>query len=173
METVAGDYSATVNIYDQDGTVIKSATVNAHVWDFELSEETACATSMSLDYYMLKNAVTESGVNDKALYKSYYDFMLENRICAYFLPESITSNNAVAYMDNPRVTSYHLGNNTGAYIDGFTTRQLQKLYSFFEGEENAHRFEKGLYFFNDKSVLDACTPEALNALKVRLRSRNS
>ena len=52
-------------------------------------------------------------------------------------------------------------------IDGFTTRQLQKLYSFFEGEENAHRFEKGLYFFNDKSVLDACTPEALNALKAK------
>lgn len=167
METVAGDYSAIVNIYDNGGNVIKTATVNAHIWDFALSEETACATSVSLDYNMLRNAVTESGVTDKNLYKSYYDFMLENRICAYFLPESITSNNAAAYMDNPRVTSYHLGNYTGAYIDTFSTKQLQKLYSFFQNEENAHRFEKGLYFFNDKSVLDACTPEALNALKAK------
>ena len=169
-ETAAGDYSATVNIYDNGGSVIKSATVNAHVWDFELSEETACATSMSLDYNMLIGAVTESGVTNKNLYKSYYDFMLENRICAYFLPESVYSNNAVAYMDNPRVTSYHLGNYTGSYIDSLSAKQIEKLYSLFEGEENAHRFEKGLYFFNDKSVLDACTPEALDALKAKYDS---
>ena len=166
-ETASGDYTATVSIYDATGAVVKTATINAHIWDFELSEETACATSMSLDYGMLTATVKNSGVTQKNLYKSYYDFMLENRICAYFLPDSIYSNTAAEYMDNPRVTSYHLGSYTGTYIDSLSANQLKKLYSLYEGEENAHRFEKGFYFFNDKSVLDACTPEALNALKAK------
>ncbi len=166
-ETVAGDYTATVTVYDGSGAALISSEVNAHVWDFALSEETACATSVSLDYSMLTATVTDSGVSNKNLYKSYYDFMLENRICAYFLPESIYSDNAATYMDNPRVTAYHLGSYTGSYIDSLSSKQLTKLYSLFEGEENAHRFEKGFYFFNDKSVLDACTPEALDALKAK------
>lgn len=166
-ETVAGDYSATLNVYDADGRQIKTTTVYAHVWDFALSDETACATSMSLSYGCLTGTVKDSGLSNKNLYKSYYDFMLENRICAYFLPENIYSDNAAAYMDNPRVTSYHLGSYTGAYIDKLSAKQLQKLYTLFEGEENAHRFDKGFYFFDDKSVLDACTPGALDALKAK------
>ena len=81
MDTVAGDYTAKLSVYDSEGKEIKAASISAHVWNFALSEETATATSMHLSLGCL-TSVVESDLSEDELYKNYYDYLLENRICA-------------------------------------------------------------------------------------------
>ncbi len=161
LDSVAGDYSATLNIYDAEGKQIKTTTVFAHVWDFELSEATACATSVGLRVDDLKNQVTESGLAQSKLYKSYYDYMLENRICAYYLPVNPYIKTAVEYMDNPRVTSYQFATYAGGAL---TATQIKTMYGLFAGEENAHRLDKGYYFSNVVDVKTLAKLEEHKAL---------
>ncbi len=163
METAAGDYSAVLSVYDSDGKQIKTAVITAHVWDFALSEDTACATSMHLSYGLL-TSVVDSDISKDVLYKNYYDYLLENRICATQLPYNLGTSDAAEYMDNPRVTSYQFSNKggyTGNYLSSDEwTRAYYKNYIADDGT----RLSKGYYFAN---VVDAAVPADLDALKTK------
>lgn len=133
--TESGEYSATVRILDASGNEIKKVTVFAYVWNFELPENTSCKTLMDIDYMSIYFAyaaryTTEfpeenfysSDVYNKLAdfnpYKAYYDFLLENRICAYTIPDiqsdGVYSHSVMSYMKNPRVVAFlNLGWKTG------------------------------------------------------------
>ncbi len=163
-DTVAGDYKAMLTVRDSDGKAVKCAAVSAHVWDFALSDETACATSMNLSFqYLSNNAYGNGGVETDVLYKSYYDYLLENRVCAYYLPVSLTTRAATLYMDNPRVTAFQ-GDTEFAGPPSHATdySYMKAVYKYYNGEENAHRFDKAYHFSN---IVDADTPAQLDALK--------
>ncbi len=161
METVAGDYSATLNIYDADGKQIKTATVFAHVWDFALSEETATSVSMHLSEGLLTSRV-DSDLSTEELYKNYYDYLLENRICATHLPYYLNTEEAAEYLDNPRVRSYQFANR-GGYAGGELVKSSWDLaYVRNFRYDDGTRLDKGYYFAD---VVDAYLPEHLEKLK--------
>ncbi|MBQ7379614.1 MAG: DUF4091 domain-containing protein [Clostridia bacterium] len=115
-DTPAGEYSATVTFTDESGNEIKKATVFAYVWNFELSDATACKTLMDLSSYSIyASYIDYAGIltdeNGRSLYRAYYDYMLENRICGYSLPfdnedGTFSAEGIVEYLDNPRVTAF-------------------------------------------------------------------
>lgn len=155
-DTPAGWYSGTLTIHNSAGQEVKKATVFAYVWDFALSEETACATSINLDLGYLTRAHKDTSLSSTELYKVYYDYMLENRICAYTLPYTLSHQEALEYMDNPRVTSFQ-------YPIENTSIMRRLFTGFFNDEENGEkRFNKAYYFSN---VVDAAKPADLDALK--------
>ncbi len=161
METVAGDYSATLSVYDKDGKQIKTAKVFAHVWDFALSDETATSVSMHLSHGLLTSAV-DSELSEDELYKNYYDYLLENRICATALPYSLVNSKATEYLDNPRVRSYQFvtkGGYTGGYYSKIEWNNIKHFL-----RDDGTRLDKGYYFAN---VVDAATPADLEALKAK------
>ena len=159
MDTPAGWYSATLTVTDGDGQAIKAATVFAYVWDFALSEETACATSINLDLGYLLRVYPEYRSDMTTIYQIYYDFMLENRINAYYLPYRFTSPQAEEYMNNPRVTSFQYGYNG----TGYTPSQVRSTYRRTFADASAESwFNKAYYFTN---IVDAATPADLEALR--------
>ena len=114
--SAAGEYSATLTVVDKNGNEVKKATVFAYVWNFELPEATSCKTLMSLGsfdvYYSYKDWGGDLRNSEgKNLYTGYYDYLLENRVCAYDLPfgnedGKFSDPGFVAYLDNPRVVAF-------------------------------------------------------------------
>ena len=118
IDSPAGEYSATVRFLDKDGKEVKKATVYAYVWNFTLDEATACKTLMDLDDYNLFVAYGDwAGVlqNEQGwgLYEIYYNFLLENRVCAYDIPgvqyqngSGVYTESMMKYVQNPRVVAF-------------------------------------------------------------------
>lgn len=116
IDAKPGEYSAVIRVVDKDGNEVKKATVFAYVWDFVLPEQTSCKTLMSLGsfdiYYSYKDwgGDLRNGAG-KNLYTSYYDYLLENRVCAYDLPfdnedGTFSDPGFIEYLDNPRVVAF-------------------------------------------------------------------
>lgn len=144
-DATAGVYTATLTIKNSDGEDIKTAVVFLKVWDFTLPEATSCATSMNLDIGRLIQY--HPGVKSSTLYETYYDFLLENRISAYYLPQSIFSDKADVYLNNPRVTSFQYANVSGQALGSAAMRRAyQKLAA------NPEWFEKGYFFSTEDPV---------------------
>ncbi len=108
----AGLYTAELEVKDAaTGKVIKVATVYTYVWDFSLSDETAMKTAVGLGSGHIYNTYTARDMTEqskKELYKAYYDFLLENRICAYSLPYSLSDDGVWDYLNNPRVNTFRI-----------------------------------------------------------------
>ena len=97
-QTPAGEYTATLNIYNENNEQVKTATVFLYVWNFILSDETACRTAMWIEK-------ARTGGHD---YQTLYDFLLENRVNAYELPYALDDPRVDEYLDNPRVNSFNI-----------------------------------------------------------------
>ena len=106
----AGLYSATLNVTDAaTGKVVKTATVYVNVYGFSLSDETALRTAIGMGDWPIVASYQNKGMTDVEywdLYKIYYDFLLENRLCAYRLPYRLDDSRATEYLNNPRVNSF-------------------------------------------------------------------
>lgn len=108
-ESEAGEYVATVTLKDANGQEVKKANVFAYVWDFELPEETSCKTLMDLSSFAIYTLHKVYEGDDEVLYRNYYDFLLENRICSYTLPyttKDYSDARIIDYLDNPRVRAF-------------------------------------------------------------------
>ena len=93
---VAGDYEIPIIVTNADSSVLGTLTVDLHVWNFTYSDDYALDTAFGC-WGTLEN------------YKSYYDLLLDHKISAYSLPYSINSEEAAAYMSDPRVSSFSIG----------------------------------------------------------------
>ncbi len=167
-DTASGWYNSDLFILDAEGRQIKCTKIFVYVWDFALSEETACATSVGLAMGYLNNSCADDGLDSATRYKNYYDYLLENRVCAMYLPYELHEAGAVEYLDNPRVTSYQVQSDKGGTKIDYSQR-ARMLRQLFGKEEYAHRFDKAYYFagaLNDyKNVLDPLRPDQLETLK--------
>ncbi|MBQ8578940.1 MAG: DUF4091 domain-containing protein [Clostridia bacterium] len=105
-ETEAGTYTYHFTAGGEGGTV---CTVNVHVWDFALPDEPGCETAVGLYKHCIAGV---HGTWDEeeldALYKAYYDLLLEYKVTAYDLPYDILDERADAYMSDARVTSFRV-----------------------------------------------------------------
>ncbi|MBR6676281.1 MAG: DUF4091 domain-containing protein [Clostridia bacterium] len=167
-DTPSGWYSSDLTVFDADGKAVKLTKIFVYVWDFALSEETACATSIGLDPHYLNSICASDGLDNTTRYKNYYDYLLENRVCAMYLPYEIHEKDVTTYLDNPRVTAFQLQSDKGGIEIDYNQR-ARLLMQLFGKEEYAHRFEKAYYFagaLNDyKNVLDPLRPDQLETLK--------
>lgn len=139
----AGLYSATLNITDAaTGKIIKTANVYTYVYDFSLSDETALRTAIGLGDWPIVASYQNRGmeVSDYwGLYKIYYDFLLENRLCAYTLPYRLDNPAVAEYLNNPRVTSF--------VINKISDNESQ-AHSILS--QNASWMKKGFYYYVDE-----------------------
>ncbi len=123
-DTPAGTYTAPVQIL-HEGEVIAQTSVSAQVWDFVLPSEPALETAVGLTGSIFKLAAglenNSYGINtwlsfydgsieltdaQREVYKAYYDYLLEHKLCANHLPYDILDARADAYMSDPRVTAF-------------------------------------------------------------------
>ena len=139
----AGLYTATLTVTDADsGKVIKTANVYTYVYGFSLSDETALRTAIGMSDWPIVASYQNRGMNDVEywdLYKIYYDFLLENRLCAYRLPYRLDDGRVTEYLNNPRVNSF--------VIDKISDNEEQ-AYSILSQNENW--LKKGFYYYVDE-----------------------
>ena len=147
-DTPAGDYTYTYEF--KDGTtneVYATFTVNVHVWDIVLPKYKTFATSVGINAYHIERF--DKG--DK-MYRQYYDLLLEHNICGHTMPYDIMSEEAEAYMSDPRVTSFVIGLWDAKNWDD---AKLKKYYN--RVKENPEWFKKAIFYVIDEPT----TPEAL------------
>ncbi len=164
-DTAPGDYTATLRLYCNDSREDKheklEVQITAHVWDFTLPDSPAMDTAMGLgkgDIARAHHVAADSPEAD-ALYKDYYEFLLEHHVSAYNLPVDILSDEADAYMSDPRCTSFCV-----PYGDDDTIRAYaEKLQSNPEWADKA-------YFYPIDEPSDAESYDKYNQVCERLAS---
>lgn len=105
-DSAAGKYTATFTAKDGSGNVILTTELTANVWNFTLPEKTSSDTAMGIfaSSFNELNGIDDNGYG--AMYKKYYDYLLDRKISAYTLPYDILDERADAYMSDERVTSF-------------------------------------------------------------------
>ncbi len=131
-EQASGLYTAELQVKDADtGKIIKDALVYTYVWDFSLSEKTAMKTAASIWTGRLYASYADHKMNEKTnkeIFKAYYDFLLENRVCADRVPYSLTDERVWEYLNDPRVNTFRFESNTP--IDTYNRiRQDKEVFS--------------------------------------------
>ena len=144
--TPAGNYRASLTVKDADGNEIKKAIIKLVVWNFTLPEKSTIDTAFGLGKYGIYSMSNADGNDDGALYKEYYDFLLENRICAYDLPYEVTDERAVEYLDNPRVNSFLLG----GYGTDPSDADIKAKYDVLS--QKSEWFDKGYFYYVDEPM---------------------
>ena len=101
-----GVYRATVQI--AAGKWKKELPLSIEVWDFTLPDMPACATAFGLGpaHIAERHGVKPDSPEARAVHKKYYEFMLDHRVSPQSLPVDLMSNEAVPYLNDPRMTSY-------------------------------------------------------------------
>jgi len=104
----AGTYTYTFALKFKD-EIVDTYTVDVTVYDFALSDALSSATAVGLNRWSISGLhnVPEGEALD-ALYKNYYDLLLDYKVSAYDLPYDILDERADAYMSDPRVTSFRV-----------------------------------------------------------------
>ena len=153
-DTPAGDYAATLNVKNSAGEIIKTAEIALHVWDFALSEKTSVKTLFGLGRYGIY-AAHGAGDDGGALYAKYYDFLLENRICAYDLPYTVDDPRIDEYLDNERVNSFCIGGQGANVTDSEISAYYAKL------SQKDEWLDKGIFYYVDEPM----TMQAINEIK--------
>ena len=147
-DTPAGDYTYSYEFKNAaNNEVLASFTVNVHVWDIVLPEDKTFATSAGINGVQIARFDRGS-----EMYKKYYDMLLEHNVCGHVLPYDILSEEAEAYMSDPRVTSFVIGIWDAKLWDD------EKLLQYYNRvKENPVWFEKAMFYVIDEPT----TEEAL------------
>ncbi len=108
-DTSPGEYKAVVTIKDSDKLKIEFE-ITARVWNFTLPETPTCETSFGLWGALIaeKHGVPADSEKANELYKKYYEYLLSRKISATGIPVDILSEEAEAYLNDPRMTSFCL-----------------------------------------------------------------
>lgn len=115
-DQASGLYRAILNVKNADGAVVKTAYVYAKVWNFALADESACKTAfgMSADAIAAAHKVTGDGAATTEYYTKYYEYFLDNRINIWNMPYDPITDDADAYMNDPRVNTFLVAGGYGS-----------------------------------------------------------
>ena len=159
IDAAPGLYESTVTIKDSAGRAIKVCKVYVDVWDFALPEETSCTTAFGMSRESIYQSYGSAYFTDGGqLYKNYYDYLLENRICAYYLPSSVLSDDADEYMNNPRVNSFII-DGTQCGNSASPEEDVRAMYEKLS--KNEEWMKKGYFYYVDEPR----SAEQLNEIK--------
>ncbi len=163
-ETSAGEYSATLKLYDEDDNEILSKEIKAEVWNFVLEEEYFSESAMGLSSgvfwelmgydasgYGGNGALRDALADERQqIYEQYYNFLLDHHISAYVLPYDILDERADAYMSNPAVKSFQIPYTEDAellkkYYDKVSSNEEWAKKAFFypiDEPQNAEQYDR-------------------------------
>jgi hypothetical protein len=154
-----GVYSGRVNV--KVGEVTAAYSLSLKIWDFALPETPSCTTAFGAGYEV---AAEQHGLAPKtpeadALAKKYYEFLLERRLSPIQLPIDLMSDEAPKYLNDPRMTSYHIpvGGKSDAELKSVVERLLAGGW-----------FAKG-YFYEVDEPVNKAAYDAFSTVTDRLR----
>lgn len=156
-DTPAGEYTAVVTVKDQDGNEVKKATIFVWVWNFTLPEKTSCKTLADISWFAIYSNHRCYNGDDGLLYKYYYDYLLENRICGYDIPYNkfsgdFSDSRVLEYLNNPRVTAFQaLGWRKSVTNDLLNADAVARAYNFLK--QNEEWLEKSYFYPIDEPYL--------------------
>ena len=133
--TSSGWYSGQFNLKNSSGQVVKTATVYAYVWNVIIPESTHLQTATQLDYISLAS---------ETVYKNYYDFLLDNRICAFTVPGTLNASNE--YLSNPRVNAINVAKNH-TYKSQVTWSEARDIYNDISSRSDWDQIKDKFYFY--------------------------
>ncbi len=137
-DTPSGWYSATFNVTDAGGNVIKTATVYAYVWNFEIPDAIHYQTAFHINRGPFNATIPDN------LYSKYYDYLLDNRLCAFVLPGELNSENP--YLTDPRVTAFSVAT-SGSYLSYITEPDAKAVYDDLSTMEEWETVKDKAYFY--------------------------
>ncbi len=107
LNTMPGEYKSVVTVKDGD-ELQERFEITAKVWGFTLPETPTCETAFGLSKGCIaqKHGVAANSAEATELYKKYYEYLLSHKISAYSIPVDILSDEADAYLNDPRMTSF-------------------------------------------------------------------
>ncbi len=144
MDAEPGLYVSTVKIKNSAGKEIKKINVYTEVWDIDLPDDTKCATAFGLSSWTIYGEYGQEDFDDHKLYKAYYDFLLENRVCAYYLPYDFDDPKVDSYLDNPRVTAFTVD---GTQQSPFPTKTDEDIVMAYEKLSQKQEWLDKAYFY--------------------------
>jgi hypothetical protein len=105
-DAAPGVYRATVKI--EAGTWNRELPLSVQVWDFALPDTPACVTAFGLGpaHIAERHGVKPDSPEARTLHRKYHEFLLDHRVSPQVIPVDLMSNEAVAYLNDPRMTSY-------------------------------------------------------------------
>lgn len=177
-DTAAGEYVSGVTLYNENGEIIKTAEITVTVWDFALPESSASSSAVGLNGSIFPQAAglpaNSYGTNtwltfydgsivlspeQEAVYKKYYDCLLEHKLCAFFLPYDLLDPRAEEYMNDPRVT---------AFCIPYPKYDDEKLCRYYEKVMSNELWAEKAYFYPVDEPFDADRIENFDAITERL-----
>lgn len=120
-----GDTCCTIMAKNAGGECVGTYRFTVHIWRFALPDTPSCETAVGLvKAHMFKFHHPKTEDEATALYKSYYDTLLEHKLNAYTMPYDVLDPRADAYMSDPRVTSFCCDYEIGTTYHGFEDDEL-------------------------------------------------
>ncbi len=97
----SGDYTASYRIYDEEGEIL-DGSLQAYVYDFVLPETSSMDTTIGTwgTVYDVSHPVGSEA------YNQVYEYLVSRRLSPFHLPCDILSDEADAYMSDPRVSTF-------------------------------------------------------------------
>ena len=83
-------------------------------------------------------------------YKNYYDFFIENRMNPTLLPYDICSDEADAYLNDPRVNSFIAGGD--GYGGSYATTDAQLVERYEKLSQNDDWMDKAYFYYDDEPL---------------------
>ncbi len=140
-DTPAGMYKAQLHIKNAEGNVVETANIYAYVWDFTLPDKPYSDSLFNTAMY------AKDGVS---YYAEYYEYMLEQNLSSYILPEEISSDEADKYLNDPRVTAFVVDGCASKY-GGFMNNSDEDVVASWEKlKTNPEWMAKHVFYFTDE-----------------------
>jgi predicted Zn-dependent protease len=158
-DTAPGTYSGRMTA--RAGAWRREFPLSIKVWDFAVPDTPASRTAFGISYEMAADfeRVKLDSAEGKALRRRYYEFLLDHRCSPYLLPVDLMSEEAVPYLDDPRMTSFLIP------IGSRTDDDLRALIGHLK---NGGWFAKSYFYEIDEPITKASF-DALAAYSDRLR----
>lgn len=117
----------------------RSFPLTMRVWDVTLPATPACQTLFGLHRYCIEDlhGVPRGSEEGAALYRAYYDYLLDHGISSYDLPVDLLSPEADRYLDDERMTAFVI-----PYVESDET---QNRY-FAKLRQKRSWFAKGVFY---------------------------
>ncbi len=132
------------------------------VWHFALPETPSCVTAFGYgpeqiaDFHGVKTGSPQA----LALQRKYYEYLLDHRVSPYTIPADLMSEQAVPYLEDPRMTSFLI-----PYSDTTSDAELRRL---LERLLDGGGFAKGYFYVVDEPSTKAAY-DRITAITDRLR----
>lgn len=130
-----GDYTSSITITSTNGKTVDVA-YTLHVYNFTLSDESKLTTQFDFyDYYMApKEGVAYGSTECRALWKQYYEFLLQRGISTAAIPvDDFNSPEAAAYLRGPRLTSFRIPEHSNPSLQASYFNQVKAAGAWGKG----------------------------------------